>query len=123
MAPTSFCDARDLLAVGLECTGTPGTALRGSMTTYMPNGGMYAPPAVAARRGEGKREKKNRSKFKAQKAKGKIQWFHLCHLPFVPHKRPLTRPAPAGESAGRGPPSPLGRGLAPMHLCHFPFAI
>jgi len=24
--------------------------------------------------------------------------------------RPLTRPAPAGESAGRGPPSPLGRG-------------
>jgi len=26
-------------------------------------------------------------------------------------KRPLTRPAPAGESAGSGPPSPLGRGL------------
>ena len=26
-------------------------------------------------------------------------------------KRPLTRPAPAGESAGSGTPSPLGRGL------------
>jgi hypothetical protein len=25
-------------------------------------------------------------------------------------KRPLTRPAPAGESAGSGPPSPLGEG-------------
>src|SRR5208282_4341629 len=27
-----------------------------------------------------------------------------------PDKRPLTRPAPAGESARRGPPSPLGEG-------------
>ena len=31
----------------------------------------------------------------------------------IPRARnqPLTRPAPAGKSAGRGPPSPLGRGL------------
>jgi hypothetical protein len=28
-----------------------------------------------------------------------------------PTKRPLTRPAPAGESDGRGPPSPQGRGM------------
>jgi hypothetical protein len=41
------------------------------MTTYMPNGRMYAPPTAAARRGEGKRQKKNRSKFKWQKANGK----------------------------------------------------
>jgi len=27
-------------------------------------------------------------------------------------KRPLTRPAPAGESAGSGTPSPQGRGLS-----------
>ena len=27
-----------------------------------------------------------------------------------PCNRPLTRPAPAGENAGRGPPSPQGRG-------------
>lgn len=39
----SFCDVCDLLAIGLECTGTPGTAMRDAMTTYMPNGGMYAP--------------------------------------------------------------------------------
>ena len=45
MAPTSFCDVRDLLAVGLECTGIPGTALRIATTTYMRNGRMYAPHA------------------------------------------------------------------------------
>src|SRR5208337_1871168 len=33
--------------------------------------------------------------------------------PSLEEKEPLTRPAPAGESAGSGPPSPLGRGLAP----------
>jgi hypothetical protein len=43
--PTSFCDVRDLPAIGLECTGTPGTGLRRAMITYTPNGGTYAPPA------------------------------------------------------------------------------
>ena len=44
----------------------------------------------------------------------------------VPGKRPLTRPAPAGESAWRGPPSPLGEGNgngargAPKHARPFP---
>jgi hypothetical protein len=42
VAPTSFCDVCDLMAVGLECTGTPGTALRSAMTTYMPNRGTHA---------------------------------------------------------------------------------
>ena len=69
MPPTSFCDVTDLLAVGLECIGTPGTALRIAMTTYMPNRGMNAPPTAAARRGEGKRQEKNRSKFKWQRSK------------------------------------------------------
>ncbi len=45
MAPTSFYDVRDLLAIGLESVGTPGTALRIAMTTYMPTGGTYARPA------------------------------------------------------------------------------
>jgi predicted transcriptional regulator len=43
VTPTSFCDVRDLLAIGLECTGTAGTALGIVMTAYMPNGGTYAP--------------------------------------------------------------------------------
>jgi hypothetical protein len=30
--------------------------------------------------------------------------------------RPLTRPAPAGENAGRRPPSPMGRGQRPNSL-------
>jgi hypothetical protein len=50
VAPTSFWDVRDVLAVGLECTGTPGTALRIAMTTYTPNGAMYPPPAILASR-------------------------------------------------------------------------
>jgi hypothetical protein len=43
---TSFCDACDLLAIALECTGALGAAVRGAMIAYMPNGGMYAPPGV-----------------------------------------------------------------------------
>jgi hypothetical protein len=41
---TSFCDVCDLLAIGVECSGAPGTAPRGAMIAYMPNGGMYVPP-------------------------------------------------------------------------------
>jgi anhydro-N-acetylmuramic acid kinase len=42
-----------------------------------------------------------------------IQQFFLGHQGDAasPLKRPLTRPAPAGENAGGGPPSPQGRGL------------
>jgi anhydro-N-acetylmuramic acid kinase len=42
-----------------------------------------------------------------------IQQFFLGHQDDAasPLKRPLTRPAPAGENAGGGPPSPQGRGL------------
>jgi hypothetical protein len=36
--------------------------------------------------------------------------------PSSPRNRPLTRPAPAGKSAGGGPPSPLGRGQDPIAL-------
>jgi hypothetical protein len=31
--PASFCDVYDLLGIGLECTGSWGTALRGGMIT------------------------------------------------------------------------------------------
>src|SRR5271157_6180313 len=41
----SLSYSTDLLAVGLECTGNPGTALRIAVTTYMANGGVNAPPA------------------------------------------------------------------------------
>ena len=42
-----------------------------------------------------------------------IQQFFLGHQDDAasPLKKPLTRPAPAGENAGGGPPSPQGRGL------------
>jgi hypothetical protein len=45
-----LCDVRDLLAIGLECTGGQGTALRGATITHMPNGGMYAPPRKGSSR-------------------------------------------------------------------------
>jgi len=45
VAHTSFCDVCDLSAIVLECTGTLGTGLQGTMIAYMPKGGMYAPPA------------------------------------------------------------------------------
>jgi len=31
----SVCDVCGLLAIGLECTGAPGTALRGAMIIYI----------------------------------------------------------------------------------------
>ena len=85
MAPTSFCHERDLLAVGLECTGTPGTALRIAMITYMPNGGMYAPPARRREEGraKGKRRTGQNSNGKGQKANGKDGIIEFCHLPFA----------------------------------------
>lgn len=43
VAKTSFCDVRDLSAIGLERTAAQGTALRGVMIAYMPEGGMCAP--------------------------------------------------------------------------------
>ena len=49
VAHTSSCDVCDLLAVGLEATGTPGTAVRSAMVAYMPNGGTYAPHTVRSR--------------------------------------------------------------------------
>jgi hypothetical protein len=51
VAPTSFCDVCDLLAIGLGCTGASGTALRGARIIYMPNGGMCAPPAQRQQQG------------------------------------------------------------------------
>ena len=55
--------------------------------------------------------------------------FAFCHLTFdllflrlrgwpCARKKPLTRPAPAGENAGSGPPSPLGRGQRNLHWRH-----
>jgi|GEM_PF-1173115 hypothetical protein len=42
-----LCDVCNLLAIGLECTGALGASMRGAMIAYMPNGGVYAPPAGA----------------------------------------------------------------------------
>jgi hypothetical protein len=44
-----LCDVCDLLAIGLESSGVPGTTLRGAKTPDMPNSGMYPPPAAPVR--------------------------------------------------------------------------
>jgi uroporphyrinogen-III synthase len=47
-----------------------------------------------------------------QDPEGFVEKVRESALSRIPSERPLTRPAPAGESAGSGPPSPHGRGLS-----------